>query len=61
MSQECLLGFPELPAFFVVFFLSPAAENLFPVIIKILLLPFVTNERNARCTVCGVYVCENEA
>ena len=60
MSKECLLGFPELPAF-LFFFSSPAAENLFPVIIKILLLPFVTNERKAWCTVCGVYVCENEA
>lgn len=41
-NKECLLGFSELPG---LGFFSPAAENLFPVVIKILLLPFVTNER----------------
>ena len=46
MSNEHMLGFPELPAFcFVLLLFFPAAEILFLVVIKILLLPFVTNER----------------
>lgn len=39
MSSECMLGFQNYCFFF------PVAENLFLLVIKILLLPFVTNER----------------